>query len=203
MFPGSISIDELFSCTDLGERVVAAGWMRADVVAICDDLELRAQRIAKMLGEPVKGRRGRLVDALAPVDKDKAKPSSLSVVHGLGSFPFHTDGAHLLQPPRFLVLMCAAPGSTTEPTTLVRFQDLKLGPAERACLEATPFLFRNGRRSFYSTIYSYTVPIGRLSGLMKAAWSQPALKAGEQWLRSLTMLREPIGVLCTGVPEAY
>jgi hypothetical protein len=161
MFPGSISIDEIFNCADLAGQVTAAGWMHADVAEVCDDLELRVERIAKLLGEPIKGRAGRLVDALAPMDKEKAKPSSLSVIHGLGAFPFHTDGAHLLQPPRFLVLICAAPGAAPEPTTLVRFQDLKLGPAERGSLEATPFLFRNGQRSFYSTIYTSTRPFIR------------------------------------------
>src|SRR5258705_6573192 len=97
MFPGSISIDEIFNRTGLAGQVAATGWMYADVADGCDDLELRAERIAKLLGEPIKGRAGRLVDALAPMDKENAKPSSLSVIHGLGSFPFHTDGAHLLQ----------------------------------------------------------------------------------------------------------
>src|SRR5580704_5709543 len=144
----------------LAEQITMAGWVQTHLTDVCDHPEARTERIARLLGEPIKARNGRLVDALAPMDKAKGKPGSLSVIHGLGSFPFHTDGSHLLRPPRFIVLICAASGSAPVPTTLVRFRDLKLGPAERGCLEVTPFLFRNGQKiillddlQFQSAVY--------------------------------------------------
>jgi hypothetical protein len=173
MFPGSISIEGLLSYANLAEQVFEWGWVHSDVADVQDAPELQAERIAKLLGEPIKGRGGRVVESLSPMDQKKARPNSLSTIHGLASFPFHTDGAHLLQPPRFIVLVCAAPGSRPVPTTLVHFQHLRFRAAERARLEATPFLFRNGQRSFYSTICLSTRPFIRFDqGCMEAIDSE-------------------------------
>jgi Taurine catabolism dioxygenase TauD, TfdA family len=95
-----------------------------------------------------------MIEHLMPTKQAGANSKSLSAVHGLGPFPMHTDGAHQLQPPRFVVLVCASPGMSPVPTTLIRFRDLKVTASERRRLDATPFLVRNGRRSFYSTICS-------------------------------------------------
>lgn len=71
------------------------------------DIGSAAEGIASLLGESVTGRYGRKVEPLIPTTQAAANAKSLSVVHGLGSFPMHTDGAHRLQPPRFVVLVCA------------------------------------------------------------------------------------------------
>jgi alpha-ketoglutarate-dependent taurine dioxygenase len=100
-------------------------------------------------------------NALVPTKQTGANAKSLSVMHGLGSFPMHTDGAYLPQPPRFVVLVCASPSTVAVPTTLLRFRDLHATEQERDLLEAVPFLVRNSRRSFYSTICSRSRPFIR------------------------------------------
>ena len=84
-----------------------------------------------------------------------AFPRSQSALHGLGEIPFHVDGAHLDQPPRYVVLACAKPGDAPAATSIVRLIDVVLSPSYREQLDSTPFLVRNGRRSFYSTIASW------------------------------------------------
>jgi len=83
--------------------------------------------------------------------RTNAFPRSLSAMHGTGAFPLHTDGAHLAQPPRYIVLACVNPGHRPVPTMLARFDHLNLNEANISALEAAPFIVRNGRRSFYVT----------------------------------------------------
>jgi alpha-ketoglutarate-dependent taurine dioxygenase len=113
-----------------------------------------------------------------PTKQAGANVKSLSAVHGLGSFPMHTDGAHRLQPPRFVVLVCASPGTSPVPTTLLRFRDLQVTASERARFEAAAFLVRNGRRSFYSTICSRSRPFIRFdAGCMVPQGAESAATA--------------------------
>jgi alpha-ketoglutarate-dependent taurine dioxygenase len=143
----------------LRATVLREGWFKSR--AGDHDLQLLAERIARQLGEPIASRRNSPVEPLAPSDTSSARSRSLSAIHGRGSFPIHTDGAHQLQPPRFIVLICVSPGSSPVPTTLIRFQDLAVSKDERVHLEAIPFLVRNGRQSFYSTICGATRPFIR------------------------------------------
>jgi hypothetical protein len=115
-------------------------------------LEAEIQDLAILLGDPVSGRGGAMVERLAPQAPDTAKPKSLSALHGRGSFPLHSDGAHWLKPPRFLLLACAKPGEVPVPTLLQRFSDLGMSDSESKLCESATFLIRNGRRSFYSTV---------------------------------------------------
>jgi hypothetical protein len=144
----------------LAARVENDGWLKS-TVETGDDLRAAAENIARRLGNPIRGRAGRKIEPLIPTKQTGANAKSLSVVHGLGSFPMHTDGAHLLQPPRFVVLVCASPGTAPVPTTLLRSRDLHTTEQERDLLEAAPFLVRNSRRSFYSTICSRSRPFIR------------------------------------------
>jgi hypothetical protein len=139
---------------NLAGRVLRDGWFKSTVTEMGHDMRSAPENIAKLLGNAVTGRAGQKIEPLTPVPRASANTKSLSAVHGLGSFPMHTDGAHQLQPPRFVVLVCASPGMSPVPTTLIRFRDLRVTASERTRLEATPFLVRNGRRSFYSTICS-------------------------------------------------
>src|ERR1700756_4797511 len=86
--------------------VQSAGWFKSTVARLGYDLHLHtaAEAIAGLLGRPIEGRAGQTIEPLAPRKRALARAKSLSVVHGLGSFPMHTDGAHRLQPPRFIVL---------------------------------------------------------------------------------------------------
>jgi hypothetical protein len=139
---------------NLAGRVLRCGWFKSTVTEMGHDMHAAPETIAKLFGNPVTGRAGQKIEPLIPTEQARANAKSLSVAHGLGSFPMHTDGAHQLQPPRFVVLVCASPGTSPVPTTLIRFRDLKVTASERTRLEAAPFLVRNGRRSFYSTICS-------------------------------------------------
>jgi alpha-ketoglutarate-dependent taurine dioxygenase len=138
----------------LAAEVVRHGWFKSCVPGAHGDVQSSAERIGMLLGEPIASRSRAVVELLAPTPEVKAHAKSLSAAHGLGSFPMHTDGAHRLDPPRFIVLFCASPGINPVPTILVRFNDLRFTRSERMLLDATPFLVRNGKRSFYSTITS-------------------------------------------------
>jgi alpha-ketoglutarate-dependent taurine dioxygenase len=147
-------IDPPTEIDNLAARVLRDGWFKSTVTQMGHEMHSAPENIAKLLGNPVTGRAGQMMEPLIPKEQARANAKSLSVVHGLGSFPMHTDGAHRLQPPRFVVLVCASPGMSPVPTTLVRFRELQVTASERARLEAAPFLVSNGRRSFYSTIWS-------------------------------------------------
>ncbi len=151
----------LTDSSPLRDRVLRDGWHKNTVAELGCDLDKVAETLAKRLGHPIGGRAGRTIEALSPRDQASAKARSLSVVHGLGPFPMHTDGAHRLEPPRFVILVCASPGTSPVPTTLTRFRDLRISASERARLEAAPFLVRNGRQSFYSTVCCRSRPFIR------------------------------------------
>jgi hypothetical protein len=68
------------------------------------------ETIARSLGNPIGGRAGRKIEPLILPKRTGSNAKSLSVRPGLGSFPMHTDSAHLPQPPRFVVLVCDSPG---------------------------------------------------------------------------------------------
>jgi hypothetical protein len=157
----SWNVDELVETGPLMPRVLCEGWVRSSVGGAVKDMRLIAGELAKQLGVPLSGRAGQTIEPLLPTKPTEAKPKSLSAIHGLGSFPMHTDGAHQIVPPRFVVLTCASSGTRPVPTNLLRFRDLGLGASELARFEAIPFLVRNGRRSFYSTICSVSRPFIR------------------------------------------
>lgn len=61
--------------------------------------------LAYSMGNPMASRRsGVLIDNLIPVEKSHAHPQSLSAKFGVTEFPYHTDGAYFLTPPRFIIL---------------------------------------------------------------------------------------------------
>ncbi len=77
------------------------------------------------------------VQVLRPINTEQAAARSLSAQFGRGTFPFHTDGAHLEVPPDFVLLAVERPGACDVPTHLLRFpvphpspllsEDLRLG----------------------------------------------------------------------------
>lgn len=58
------------------------------------------------------------VERLKPITKQAARPNSLSRTYGLGRQPPHTDGAHLEDPPAFILLWSAATDLGQTPTVL-------------------------------------------------------------------------------------
>ena len=58
------------------------------------------------------------VQLLIPRQAAEAGHNSLSAMHGLGRFPFHTDLAHWPKPPRYIILSCLT-DETATPTRLL------------------------------------------------------------------------------------
>ncbi|MBF0180036.1 MAG: TauD/TfdA family dioxygenase [Magnetococcales bacterium] len=130
------------------------GWARIPSnVHEVDALEARTLEIAQRLGTPVRGRVRSIVEVLRPTAPEAAHPASLSRKYGLDAFPFHVDTAHWTVPARFLILSCVSPGEESVPTLLANRDDLHMSDEEQAVAKSAVFLVRNGRNSFYSSIF--------------------------------------------------
>lgn len=160
MRPAPALQHDRYGSEQIAHAVAIAGWhvTRASKNAA---LESEVLALAQSFGVPVPGRGSRVVEILEPVAKTAANTNSLSALHGDGAFPLHTDGAHHLSPPRYLIFACEQPGASPVPTVLQRFDEIDLSDAERRASEAATFLFRNGRRSFYSTMLNPARPFVR------------------------------------------
>jgi hypothetical protein len=125
--------------------------------------------VARRLGEPYGGRRGMYSEVLRPLSEAEARPRSLSWHYGLSQLPWHTDTAHRETPARWLVMACVDPGSVEVTTSLLRWRDLDLSPELHDAARTCPFVFRNGRQSFLSTIEQTGRPFVRYDpGCMQA-----------------------------------
>jgi len=83
--------------------------------------------------------------ALRPQTQAQAHPRSLSATYGLGHQPLHTDGAHLPEPPDWIVLLAQAPNTT--PTTLRAVPHGDSAVPWHAMLSGI-FLVRSGNQPF-------------------------------------------------------
>lgn len=152
--------------SELVKEACEKGWLALQSAGEVGELSIELLSLAREIGRPLAGRGG-IVETLKPIPASNAPPRSLSIVHGTGAFPLHTDGAHLSDPPRFILLACLEPGIAPAPTTLFRFADIGLDDCERSECEHSTFLFRNGCRSFYSSITDRSRPFVRFdSGCM-------------------------------------
>lgn len=154
------------TATELAKETLEKGWFALQSSGEAYELSIELLSLAREIGRPLAGRGG-IVESLKPIPASNALPRSLSAAHGTGAFPLHTDGAHLPDPPRFILLACLDPGISPAPTTLLRFAEIGLDDSERNECEHATFLFRNGRRSFYSCISDRARPFVRFdSGCM-------------------------------------
>lgn len=131
---------------------------------------------ANQLGKQVPSRRGGpLVDRLSPTQSAAAHPASLSKRYGEAGFPFHTDGAHHPQPPRFVALGCEVAAGTERETLLLDPGAMDLGDVERDALVRLPWLFSGGQMPFYATILSAETGTWRYDpGCMQPTMGQDA-----------------------------
>lgn len=83
---------------------------------------LSSAEVAAGLGEPVTPWPGGMVQRLIP--RAVASPNTYSGNFALGSFPFHTDLAHWLHPPRYLMLRCIT-GYADVPTLILDGRKLR------------------------------------------------------------------------------
>ena len=98
------------------------------------------------------------VAVLRPTTTENAHPQSLSARHGLNEQPLHTDGAHLQEPPDYVVLHSALPNGTP---TLLWSHVSRLTNAEHSWFVQPTSLFggifvvRTGASGFLAHSYDY------------------------------------------------
>lgn len=109
--------------------------------------------LCKMLGSfNVNRIGGDELKILKPLSKSEAHPNSLSALYGLSAFPFHTDGAHKLTPPRLLAFRYIGTSANPEPTLLLDFNSRKLNSKEEYFLNNRIWKIHDGRKVFYRSI---------------------------------------------------
>jgi alpha-ketoglutarate-dependent taurine dioxygenase len=86
------------------------------------------------------------------VDSGEARPNSLSSRYGKAAQPLHTDGAHLAEPPDFVLLL--AEKASKVPTLLWKCQIIDYQVPSYNNLLHGVFLVRNGGESFFRTAAS-------------------------------------------------
>ncbi|KAB8197654.1 hypothetical protein FH608_003735 [Nonomuraea phyllanthi] len=92
------------------------------------------------------------VTSLRPLDTTEAKPNSLSSRYGKGTQPLHTDGAHLPEPPDFVLLLAEKPSEV--PTLLWKCRIIDYQRPSYNDLRHGVFLVNNGSESFFRTAAS-------------------------------------------------
>lgn len=109
--------------------------------------------IASELGRAIPSRLGgSLVDSLRPKSQENSPKACMSAIHGLGRFPFHTDGAYLRTPPRFIVMRLAVGAMSRRCTLLQDSSDLRLSMEDLGTLEHDVWIVTGPRRPFLSSI---------------------------------------------------
>ena len=125
------------------------GWVVTRLATTTDLIDL-----AESLGEVVPSRSGgEAVDELRPKPAAIAGSRSLSGMHGLGAFPYHTDAAHHPLPPRFVLLRLAS-SKPTSTRTLFASIPRRISQVDRAVLEHDVWLVDGGRGRFLTSILS-------------------------------------------------
>jgi hypothetical protein len=125
-----------------------------------DEIVATMLSVARRVGRPVTDVRGRVrIDRLVPRAHGEARANSLSGRFGRGAFPLHTDLAHRVMPPRFLILGAAAAAHGAARTTLT--QAPVLSHDDWCTVRDGVFLVSNGRRSFYTSICGSGCPFVR------------------------------------------
>jgi hypothetical protein len=129
-------------------RATAAGWVELDFPSNVPLLVL-----AKILGDAVPSRRsGPVSEIVLSVRSPQARPNSLSRRYGLGPLPLHTDGAHHVVPPRWVVMRLMAGSESPMPTLLARTHGLQQNPDAWKRLARTTCVVRDGRRGFLTCV---------------------------------------------------
>ena len=107
--------------------------------------------LGRSLGNILPSRKNsnKLIDVLVPKGESKYE-RSISAIYGLNEFPFHTDGAYMPNPPRYLILRNVSRDNKTD--TLLK--DLKFDCKELRELQRAVWYVNGGRGRFYTSIIS-------------------------------------------------
>jgi hypothetical protein len=111
--------------------------------------------LGRQLGRAVSVRPGGpRTDRLRPTARTEARPRSLSASYGLGELPFHTDAAHHVVPPRYVLLRLDDAAIAKAPTLVAVVRPTEFSVREAATLSRETWLVRPGRaRAFYAPIF--------------------------------------------------
>jgi alpha-ketoglutarate-dependent taurine dioxygenase len=108
--------------------------------------------LSDSIGKPIPSRKNSgLIDKLLPKSRIDAHPNSLSNIHGAERFPFHTDGAYLDCPPKYMVLRYCAGVENPTPTEILPFVS-KLSNENILILKREMWAVRGRNRNFYTSI---------------------------------------------------
>jgi len=145
-----------------------------------------------MLGRPIGARRSSPTSqVLRPLSRTTASARSMSIVVGTDRQPFHTDSAHLRNPPRYLLFRALSPSTT--PTLLVDFQALLLSQDELTLLSREVWVVNGGRGRFLTSIASHHPLIVRFDpNVMRPA--HPNYGSSRLVLERACGARPPLGV---------
>jgi hypothetical protein len=106
--------------------------------------------IAKSVGQVIPSRKNsnELFDILSIKSKSAANTKSLSALYGEKDFPFHTDGAYLTEPPKYVILR--SPKQIHNCPTLICKPTFTT--ADKKNLTKDVWLVNGGRGKFYTSM---------------------------------------------------
>jgi len=109
--------------------------------------------IASCFGMPLSDIRGRLLlHEIRPQPREEAAKNTLSARYGDGVFPFHTDAAYWVEPPRYVLLYCVNPGSGKRPTVVSYVPHWRLTSGAQCSLTGEVWEVHRAREPFLSTV---------------------------------------------------
>lgn len=151
------------SLSDIRSSLKIRGWAETppnrNLVASLPDAMME---IGNALGIPVAPRGRVLVQSLAPTAASEARAASMSAKYGMGQQPWHIDLAHWPVPARYILLGCESPGGSSTATELTHCSALFRASVDLDTARTQPYLVRNGRESFYSTLLDKRRPFARI-----------------------------------------
>ena len=151
------------SLSDIRSSLKIRGWAEIppnpNLVALLPDVLME---IGNALGIPVAPQGRALVQSLVPTAATEARVASMSAKYGLGQQPWHIDLAHWPVPARYILFGCESPGNSSAATELTRCSALFRISVDLNAASTHPYLVRNGRESFYSTLLDKHRPFARL-----------------------------------------
>ena len=102
------------------------------------------------IGEIIPSRKNSndLIDTLTVKSESDANSKSLSALYGKNDFPFHTDGAYLANPPKYVILR--SPNPIQNCPTIICKPNFKTVDANN--LRKNVWLVNGGRGKFYTTM---------------------------------------------------
>jgi hypothetical protein len=106
--------------------------------------------LAHTLGMPW-SRSGAIIEELRIRDHGNAPPCSLSGMHGRGAFPLHTDFAHCMTPPRY-VLLRSTSAAPVRPTLVQPLDGLARSEVACRTLRRRVWVVRGGPVPFYAPL---------------------------------------------------